>query len=131
MALITTCRSILKSRIVWAGTAGVATTGAVVGLVALVNRIPQMLWLIIPLMPVYFLLALPLGALAGRLVGLPRPGGTTCYGWLVALIAGQALAWLPGGFDTAARIFVVAPALALFILPMGFAVAAAFTLRAR
>ncbi|GAA3792863.1 hypothetical protein GCM10022226_10150 [Sphaerisporangium flaviroseum] len=95
------------------------------------TRVPELAWLSLPLMPVYLLLALPLGALAGRLARVPRPGRTAFHGWLLALVVGEVLAWLPSGYDGGARAVVVGPFLALFALPVMLAVVAGLTTRGR
>ncbi|GAA5768139.1 hypothetical protein Aros01_04647 [Streptosporangium roseum] len=127
MALIMTCRLINRSRVVRAAITGLAATAGVFALLMLSTTIPTLNWLTLPLMPIYLLLALPLGALAGRLAGLSRPCLTVANGWLLALVAGEALAWLPSGYDAGARAFVVGPYLALFALPVGLAVVAWLT----
>ena len=78
------------------------------------------------LMPLYLLLALPFGAVANRLVKLPAPGRTATLGWLIALAAGEMLAWLLPfeEYDAGARIIFVGPLLALLVLPVGFALMA-------
>ncbi|MEU7989499.1 hypothetical protein AB0B56_32005 [Streptosporangium canum] len=119
------CRLINISRVVRAVITGLVATAGVFAL--LVLSIPTLSWLALPLMPVYLLLALPLGALAGRLAGLSRPCLTVANGWLLALVAGEVLAWLPSGYDAGARAFVVGPYLALFALPVGLAVVAGLT----
>ncbi|WP_433258191.1 hypothetical protein ACQPYK_22740 [Streptosporangium sp. CA-135522] len=110
---------------------GLAATAGAFALLMLSATIPTLNWLTLPLMPVlmpvYLLLALPLGALAGHLSGLSRPCLTVANGWLLALVAGEVLAWLPVGYDAGARAFVVGPYLALFALPVGLAVVAGLT----
>ncbi|MET7338243.1 hypothetical protein [Nonomuraea sp. NPDC005650] len=126
MALIMTCRSVCGAGVVRGFAAGMAATVSVLAAIALAGEIPELLWLTPALMPLYLLLALPIGALASRLAKLPAPGRTATSGWLIALAAGQVLAWvLPsGGHDAAAGIFVLGPSLALLVLPVGFALVA-------
>lgn len=127
MELITTCRLISRSRVVRAAITGLAATAGVFALLTLSTNIPTLAWLMIPLMSIYLLLALPLGALAGHFVGLSRPCLTVANGWLLALVAGEALAWLPSGYDAGGRVLVVGPFLTLFALPVGIAVVAGIT----
>ncbi|MEV6037555.1 hypothetical protein AB0L65_40835 [Nonomuraea sp. NPDC052116] len=126
MALIMTGRSVCGARVVRGFAAGLAAAVSVLVAIALAGEIPELLWLTPVLTPLYLLLALPMGALANRLVKLPAPGRTATSGWLIALAAGQVLAWvLPsGGYDAVARIIVLGPSLALLVLPVGFALMA-------
>jgi hypothetical protein len=127
MGLITGCRLIHGWTVVRAAVAGMVAAAAVPALLALVAGVPEAAWLMLPLMPVCFLAALPLGALAGRLAAVPYPARTAGYGWLLALVAGEALAWLPTGYDVGGRVIIVGPFLALLALPVTFAVTAGFT----
>ncbi|MEV4181493.1 hypothetical protein AB0J28_08610 [Streptosporangium canum] len=113
------------SRVVRAVITGLAATAGVFALLML--SIPTLNWLALFLMPVYLLLALPIGALAGRLAGLSRPCLTVANGWLLALVAGEVLAWLPSDYDAVARALIMGPSLALFALPVGLAVVAGLT----